>query len=177
LVDSEQRIGAAPARRKLMASTSSGSGRSVTVLALIVVWNIISTAVHYTHNFVHAEHYPPVEPFFPSALSYKIGIAFWWPILTAVGVWALMCYRSGHTRGVPAALLAYSLLGFLTIFHFLGGVPDIPAFFMITIFTDFIGGLLLIAFAAWLIRTTRVPHPPPANSRGPATPAKEEPSC
>jgi hypothetical protein len=38
------------------------------------------------------------------------------------------------------------MLGFTTIFHFLADTPDIPVFFFISIFTDFIGGLLLIAF-------------------------------
>jgi hypothetical protein len=133
----------------------NSSKRSVTTLAIIVAWNVVSTTVHYTHNFVHAQHYPPVEPLFPNALAYRIGIAVAWPLLTVVGVWAFARYRSGHTRGVPAALFAYSLLGFTTVFHFLGGVPHIPLLFLVTIFTDFLGGVLLMVFAAWLIRILR----------------------
>ena len=74
-----------------------------------------------------------------------------------------MRYRSGHTRGVPVGLLAYSPLGFTTIFHFLGGTPGHPCFLFISSFTDFIGGLLLITFAAWLIRTS--------NAKNTSTPA------
>jgi hypothetical protein len=77
-----------------------------------------------------------------NAAAYRVGIAVAWPLLTAVGIWAFMRYRSGHTRDVPAGLLAYSPLGFTTIFHFLAGIPDIPVFFVISIFTDFIGGLV-----------------------------------
>jgi hypothetical protein len=141
--------------------TSTVSTRSVAVLSSIICWNLISTTLHYTHNFLHAEHYPPVEPFFPNALAYRVGIVVFWPILTAAGVWAYARYRSGRLRGVPTALLAYSLLGFTTILHFLGGTPHIPTVFFISIFTDFLGGLLLIGFAAWLIlnRNRGIPRP------------------
>lgn len=132
--------------------TSAPTPRRVTALAVIIVWNVVSTTVHYAHNFVMAQHYPPVYPFFPNELAYRIGIAVFWPVLTVIGIRAFLRYRAGKVRGVAIALAAYSLLGFTTIFHFAGGVPHIPPFFFATIFTDFLGGCALLVFAAYVAR-------------------------
>jgi hypothetical protein len=65
---------------------------------------------------------------------------------------AFLRYHSGHTRGVLGGLLAYSPLGVTTIRHLLGGMPHIRLFF-ITMFNGLLGGVLLIAVAAWRRRT------------------------
>ncbi|MBY6312310.1 MULTISPECIES: hypothetical protein [Nocardiaceae] len=132
-------------------TTSTSGPRFVGLLGAIMAWNVVSTTLHYTHNFLMAEDYPPVSPFFPNATAYRVGIAVFWPLLTALGIWAFRRYRSGRFRGVASALIAYAMLGFTSPGHFFGGVPDIPPFFMATIFTDFLGGAALLAFAAHLI--------------------------
>lgn len=134
-----------------MTTNTTQGPRYVGLLGAIIVWNVLSTTVHYTHNFVMAEDYPPVPLFFPNAIAYQIGIAVFWPVLTAAGFWAFARYRNGHYRGVSTGLIAYAMLGFTSPGHFLGGIPDIPPFFFATIFTDFIGGTALLVFAAWLI--------------------------
>lgn len=124
----------------------------VTALRVIIAFNLLSTAVHYTHNFVMASMYPPVPVVFPTALSYQIGIAIFWPLLTALGLWGYRLYKEGNTRRSRPLFVAYAMLGFTTLGHFLGGNPDIPPFFYVTLFTDFLAGSALLVFVAWTLR-------------------------
>ncbi len=112
-------------------------------IGIVFASGMLSTAVHYAHNFAYAADYPPV-PFFPTALAYQVGIAVFWPALTLLGAWAVLQYRRGNVAAAVPALAAWSLLGLTSVGHFLGGVPDIPAFAMVTISTDFATGLLML---------------------------------
>jgi hypothetical protein len=133
----------------------------VRALRLIIAFNLLSTAVHYTHNFVMADMYPPVPVLFPTALSYQIGIAIFWPLLTALGLWGYWLYKVGETRRPRWMLSAYAMLGFTTLGHFMGGNPDIPPFFYVTLFTDFLAGSALLVFVAWTFE-----QPDPGEDRG-----------
>jgi hypothetical protein len=123
------------------------------LLRLLLAASIASTAVHYSHNFVAAGQYPTLPPLFPSELAFRIGIAIAWPLLTAVGLWGYREYANGHLRRAGWAFIAYSVLGGSTLGHFLGATPEIPAFFFLTIFTDFITGTAMLAFGAMAIVT------------------------
>jgi hypothetical protein len=124
------------------------------LLALLLGLGITSTAVHYTHNFVMASMYPPIPPVFPSALAFKVGIAIAWPLVTALGLWGYRQYRAGHVRSAAWALIGYSGLGISTLGHFLEPTPDIPPFFIATIFTDFLTGAAILIFGFWTLRET-----------------------
>lgn len=130
---------------------SWSDGRSVAALRAIIAFNLLSTSVHYTHNFLMASMYPPAPVVFPTALSYQIGIVIFWPLLTALGLWGYRLYKEGNTRRSRPPLIAYSMLGFTTLGHFLGGNPDIPPFFYVTLFTDFLAGSALLVFVAWTL--------------------------
>lgn len=132
--------------------SADGQRSGVTALRAIIAFNALSTSVHYTHNFVMASMYPPVPVVFPTALSYQIGIAIFWPLLTVLGLWGYRLYREGNIRQSRPLLVAYAMLGFTTLGHFLGGNPDIPPFFYVTLFTDFLAGSALLAFVAWTLR-------------------------
>ncbi len=136
-------------KASLGGSRSAGGQRpGVRVLGAIVIFNLLSTSLHYTHNFVMAGCYPTVFPFV-NATAYQIGIVVFWPLLTAIGLHGYRLYKAGETRRSRGMLAAYSLLGVTTIGHFFGGNPDIPPFFYATLFTDFLGGSALLAFVAW----------------------------
>ena len=107
---------------------------------------ITSSAIHYTHNFVMASMYPPLPPMFPNALAFRIGISITWPLLTGLALWGYAQYVAGRTRPAGWAFIIYSVLGISTIGHFLGPSPDIPAFFFVTIFTDFLTGAAMLVF-------------------------------
>lgn len=113
---------------------------------------IASSALHYTHNFVMASMYPPVPPLFPTPTAYRIGIVFAWPLLTGVALWGYAQYVAGQMRRAGWAFVVYSIVGIATIGHFLGGSPDIPAFFFITIFTDFLTGTAMLLFGLATLR-------------------------
>jgi len=127
-------------------------GRAKAVLGWILAFSIASTLIHYTHNFVEIDSYPPSD--LVSNGLVQAGILISWPLLTLVG---LLGYRWYSQRRFPAAqyaLIAYAPLGLLTMGHFLEGNPEIPAFFYATIFTDLIAGVAVLAFAAWSLRST-----------------------
>jgi hypothetical protein len=130
---------------------AGGQRPGVAALRVIIAFNLLSTSLHYTHNFVMAKCYPTVFPFV-NATAYQVGIIIFWPLLTALGLRGYQLYKAGETRRPRRMLAAYSLLGLTTLGHFFGGNPDIPPFFYATLFTDFLAGSALLAFVAWTFR-------------------------
>jgi hypothetical protein len=131
-----------------------GREPGIGALRAILAFSIVSTALHYTHNFVAVEDYP--DSSIASDASTQVGVLISWPLLTAIGLIGYRLYSRGRFRVAHAALLTYSLTGLITIGHFLDGVPDIPAFWFATIFTDFAAGLAMLAFVAWSSRAPEV---------------------
>ena len=129
-------------------------------LRAILAFSIVSTGLHYTHNFVEIDQYPPSE--LVSSDVTQAAILVSWPLLTAIGILGYVRYAQGRFRAAHAALIAYSFTGLITIGHFADGNPDIPAFFYATIFTDFIAGVAVLAF---VYRSARGPHSAPVLTR------------
>lgn len=128
----------------------STTGVSVETLRLVLVANIVSTTIHFPHNYLAAEQYPPIWLLFPNALSYRIAIIIFWPLLSVLGYIGYQKYKSGTIQNIRESitfLLGYSLLGTTSLGHFLGGVPQIHWFFFASMFTDFFAGSALI----WLL--------------------------
>ena len=126
--------------------------RGLTVLRVILVFSVLSTLSHYTHNFVAIEDYPPGPV--PDAVT-QVLILISWPLLTAIGLWGYREYAAGRFRHARGALITYSFTGLITLGHFTSGNPDIPPFFYATIFTDFIAGVSVLGFVAWASRQER----------------------
>ena len=78
-----------------------------------------------------------------------------WPLLTAVGLAGCWLYSLRRLGASQACLSVYSLLGLVTLGHFLWGSPDIPPVWYATIFTDALTGLAVLAFVAWSVRDSR----------------------
>ncbi|HEX6584370.1 MAG TPA: hypothetical protein VF056_12275 [Thermoleophilaceae bacterium] len=137
--------------------------RSLAVLRVILAFSILSTAGHYSHNFVEMDSYPGGGPLV------QVLIVLSWPLLTAIGLYGYRLYKQGRLRDAHVHLLIYSLTGLITPLHFVYGSPHIPPFWYATIFTDFLAGASIVAFVAWSAsRPAQLrPHPsPPAQSRG-----------
>ena len=115
----------------------------LTALRLILGFSILSTALHYTHNFVAIEDYPGGGP------GIQAAIVLSWPALTAIGLYGYRLYTQGRYREAHICLLLYAPLGLLTPAHFLYGEPDIPPVFYVTLFTDALAGLAVVGFVAW----------------------------
>ncbi len=154
-----------------MSRLSDPKGR-LELLRGLMVFSVLSTAIHFTHNFVAADQYPDD---LVAADTVKVGVILSWPTLTAIGLLGYRFYSRGRYREAHPALLVYSILGISTLGHFLDGSPDIPAFFYATIFTDGLAGFAIAAFTIWSMRVTR--GEPAASSAGSrrATPRTEAP--
>ena len=115
----------------------------LTALRLILGFSIVSTATHYTHNFVAVDDYPGGGP------ALQVAIVLSWPALTAIGLYGYRLYTEARFREARICLLLYAPLGLLTPAHFLSGEPDVPPIFYATIFTDGLAGLAIAGFVVW----------------------------
>lgn len=120
------------------------------LLRAILAFAILSTAVHYTHNFIEVHRYPGPHGAFDTFTRALIVIS--WPLLTAIGLAGYRRYREGRYEVARIALAVYSVAGLITPAHFVFGEPQIPAFFYATLFTDALAGLAVLAFALRLPR-------------------------
>ena len=116
-------------------------------LKWILVFGVVTTALHFTHNFVAIEEYPQSD-LIPNWLV-RAAIVVSWPIFTLIAVRAYRRYASGDTRGARTGLIAYAAWSLFSLGHFSEGNPDIPPFFYATIFTDVLAGVLVVAFLIW----------------------------
>jgi hypothetical protein len=130
----------------------------LTVLRAILAAGIVSTAIHYTHNFVEVSHYPGPKSLYTVT---RVAIVVAWPLLTGIGLIGYRRYSEQRCREAHVALAVYSLTGIATLGHFIYGNPQIPAFFYATLFTDAITGLAVLAFVLWSANTL---VPPPAQT-------------
>jgi hypothetical protein len=125
--------------------------RGLTVLRVILAASIMSTAIHYTHNFIAVNRYPGPGGSFDTVI--RVAIVIVWPLLTLIGLTGYRRYREGRYHEARMALAAYSITGLTTILHFIYGNPKIPAFFYISIFTDTLSGLCVALFVVWSVKT------------------------
>lgn len=139
---------------------SNQSDRRTTALKWLIAFSLISTSIHFTHNFVEVGSYPSQF----AGWTVQLAIVLAWPVLTAIGIRGYGLYRRGRRREAHRLLAAYSLLGISTLGHFLEGTPDVPAFFFATILTDGIAGLSILAFVLSSVRAER--HGAPAELVG-----------
>lgn len=99
---------------------------SVETLRFVLAANIVSTTIHYPHNYRKAEQYPPIWLLFPTPLSYRISVVIFWPLLSVLGYFGYQRYKSGTIHGIRDSIVlltGYSFLGTTSIGYFLGGVP------------------------------------------------------
>jgi hypothetical protein len=134
---------------------SPGDRRSLLVLRVVLAAGILSTLIHYSHNFVAIGDYP--GPHGARDDVTRVLIVVSWPVLTAIGLLGLHRYGQGRLREAQVCLAIYSLTGITTLGHFFDGAVEIPTVFYLSIFTDAITGLAALAFAVWLIFSA--PHP------------------
>jgi hypothetical protein len=123
--------------------------RKLRLLKVILAAGMLSTAIHYTHNFIAVNRYPGPGGSFYTVV--RVAIVVGWPLLTAIGLTGYRRFREGRYREARVCLAVYSLTGLATMGHFIYGNPKIPAFFYATLFTDALTGLAVLAFALWSV--------------------------
>src|SRR5438270_162403 len=121
--------------------------KGLTPLRAILGFSLISTTLHYAHNVVREADYPQISGLpVPAAQAL---IAFGWVLFMAFGWLGYRAYERQRYPRALAFLLVYSLSGLASAGHFLIGVPQIPAFWFATIFTDSAAALALWVFVTW----------------------------
>jgi multisubunit Na+/H+ antiporter MnhC subunit len=128
----------------------------LSLLRWILGFSILSTGLHFTHNFVAVDKYPDD---LVSGDVVRVAIVISWPLFTLLAVRAYRLYAQGRRREAHPLLLGYAFFCLTTAGHFLDGVPDIAPFWFATIFTDVLAGFAVLAFTVSSMRV------PPATTR------------
>lgn len=121
--------------------------QALRLLKAILAASMLSTAIHYTDNFVQVNRYPGPGGSFYTVV--RVAIVLGWPLLTAIGLIGYLRYREHRYQEARVCLCVYSLTGLATLGHFAYGNPKIPGFFYATLFTDTLCGLAVLAFVLW----------------------------
>ena len=74
----------------------------MTVLAAILAFSVVSTGLHYTHNFVAIDQYPDGLVGGPAV---QVAILISWPLLTAIGLYGYRLYSRGRLPEAHVCLL------------------------------------------------------------------------
>lgn len=136
-----------------MSAQPTTASQRLRLLQAIIAFTVLSTAIHYGHNAVRVDEYPPNGLVGDGA--FQVIAVVTWIALTAVGLLGYRLYSHGRTRQAAGALAVYSVTGLGTLGHFTQGPVDIPPLFFATLFTDALGGLAVLAFAVWAARNPR----------------------
>jgi hypothetical protein len=128
--------------------------QALTLLKATLAASMLSTAIHYTHNFVAVNRYPGPGGSFYTVV--RVAIVVSWPLLTGIGLIGYRRYRERRYREARVCLVVYSLTGLATMGHFIYGNPRIPPFFYATLFTDALAGLAVLAFVLWAAKLSNV---------------------
>ncbi|HEX8122411.1 MAG TPA: hypothetical protein VF549_14205 [Solirubrobacteraceae bacterium] len=124
--------------------------RGSEALRAILTFTMVSTGIHFTHNFVKIEDYP--ESPIPDWVV-RTAIVVTWPIFLVVAIRAYRSYSRGDQRGARPWLVALGLWALAALGHFTSGNPDIPPVWYATIWTDALAGFLVLGFVAWSERS------------------------
>jgi hypothetical protein len=127
--------------------------RRLTILRWVLGASIVSTALHFTHNFVAIDQYPQSDAISNTAVQVAIVVS--WPLLTAIGLLGYRRYAAARYDGAHLMLAIYALLPLATLGHYTAGNPDIAPFWYATIITDGLLGIAMLAFVVWSARVVR----------------------
>ncbi|GAB2744043.1 hypothetical protein [Amycolatopsis magusensis] len=134
--------------------------RGLRILRWVLAGSLLTTGLHYAHNTIRAEDYPPVDGLSLAATQILVGAG--WFVFAAFAALGYSAYTRRRFWAANAYLVVFSLSGLASLGHFLFGVPDIPAFWFATIFTDLLSSLVLWTFVTWTAIRIRTTAPQPA---------------
>lgn len=117
---------------------------SQSILKLILIASVVSTAIHFTDNYRFIEAYP--QPVWVTAPS----IYQSWIILTIVGMIGYWLYQSRQFWLAYLCLGTYSLTGLASPGHYLyGSWSQFSLKMHLFIWTDAITSLAVLGFVLW----------------------------
>jgi tryptophan-rich sensory protein len=123
----------------------------------LVVALIVSTAVHYTDNWLRVERYAPREGLLADN-PWLIPIA--WGLFALLGIAAYREYRRGPTLRAHLMLAGFSVAGISSFGHLFYEGNDFAAYQWLFVLSDGIIGAAVLAFALWSAARARTgPEP------------------
>ena len=125
---------------------------SLNLLRWLLGATIVSTGIHFTHNFVAIDEYPQSDAISNTAVQIAIVVA--WPLFTALALAGYRRYAEARYASAHMMLAIYAVLPLTTLGHYTAGNPDIAPFFYATIITDGLLGLAVLAFVVASARAT-----------------------
>ena len=131
------------------------------VLRLLLAALLISTAVHYTDNWLSMEHYAPTMGFLPDN-PWLVPLT--WTLFAAVGIWGYREYNRGPSTRAHVLLATFSVSGISTFAHLAYEGNDFAAWQWVSVLADGVTGLALLAFVLW--SASRVRPPAAAAAKG-----------
>jgi tryptophan-rich sensory protein len=124
-------------------------------LRILVGALLVSTAVHYTDNWLSIEDYAPRSGFLPEN-PWAVPVA--WLIFAAIGLAGYREYaRRGTTTRAHALLATFSLAGLTTPLHLLYEGNSFAAWQWVSVASDGLTGAAVLAFALWSVAGVRPP--------------------
>ncbi|MEM1281020.1 MAG: hypothetical protein AAF921_14320 [Cyanobacteria bacterium P01_D01_bin.44] len=114
------------------------------ILKSILVACIVSTAIHFTDNYLYIEQYP--QPDWITLPSIYIS----WCVWTAVGVIGYWLYKNQKFWFAYPCLVFYSFCGIDSLGHYLyGALSEFSPKMHLLIVTDGLTGLAVLGFTLW----------------------------
>lgn len=114
------------------------------LLKIFLVVCIVSTAIHFTDNYLYIEQYP--EPDWITPPSVYIS----WLIWTAIGIAGYWLYKSQKFWFAYLCLVLYSFCGLDSLGHYLyGAMSDFSPKMHFFITTDGLAGSAILGFTLW----------------------------
>lgn len=122
----------------------------MTVLRILVGALLVSTAVHYTDNWLSIEDYAPST----GLLAENPGlIPVAWALFAALGIAAYRDYARAPSTRAHLLLAAFSIAGISTFGHLLYDGNDFAAWQWASVLADGVLGLAVLAYAMWSAAT------------------------
>jgi hypothetical protein len=118
----------------------------VTLLRVLVAALLVSTAVHYTDNWLQIEDYAPETGLLVDE-PWLIPIS--WALFAAVGIAGYREYSRGPSLRAHVLLAVFSLAGISTAGHLLSDGNDFAAWQWVSVTADIVTGLAMLAFVLW----------------------------
>lgn len=126
----------------------------MSVLRVLVAGLIVSTAVHYTDNWLSIEDYAPHTGFLANN---PWSIPFFWAAFAIVGILAYRDYSRSPSTRAHLLLGVFSVAGISTFGHLMYSGNDFAAWQWASVLADGVLGLSVLAFALWSAATRREP--------------------
>lgn len=114
------------------------------MLKILLTVCIISTAIHFTDNYIYIDQYPQPDVITPSSIYIS------WIVWTIIGITGYWLYKSQKFWFAYLCLVIYSFCGLDSLGHYLyGAMSEFSIKMHFFILTDELAGLAILGFTIW----------------------------